>query len=164
MLCWLVFLLHLYLSLTLAFPVLTLSLFSNCVSDPAMAALPMAQSGRHSYLRTFSKVLLISLLFAAIIPLSVRSSSLKSPALRPQPDVVLSKTTVEKSEISRDIIDSANITRLQKRDQYACKKGTPCKQDACCGSFDADGNGECGLGPTWCGADCDSKCDARAEW
>lgn len=60
----------------------------------------MAQSGRHSYLRALFKILLIPLLFAAIIPLSVRSSSLKSPALRLQPDVVLSKTTVEKSEIS----------------------------------------------------------------
>lgn len=61
-----------------------------------------------------------------------------------------------------DVIEDANMT-LFRRDEYACKKGTPCKQFACCGGFDGGDTGECGLGPTWCGADCDSQCDARAE-
>jgi len=33
-----------------------------------------------------------------------------------------------------------------RRDQYVCKKGTPCKTNACCGSFTEGNTGECGLG------------------
>ncbi len=61
-----------------------------------------------------------------------------------------------------DLVNDANLT-VFKRDQYACKKGTPCKTNACCGSFSGGDTGECGLGPAWCGSDCDSQCDAKAE-
>ena len=129
-----------------------------------MASPLVGQSGNGSLSRYLSTTLLISLILAAIALFSALPPTPQLHTLKPQPNVVLSKVRAERSEIYRDIIESANATRLQRRDQYACKKDTLYKQDACCGSFDADGNGECGLGPTWCGADCDSKCDARAEW
>lgn len=68
----------------------------------------------------------------------------------------------EEKALFVNIIEDANMT-LFRRDEYACKKGTACKQYACCGGFNGGDTGECGLGPTWCGVDCDSQCDARAE-
>lgn len=62
-----------------------------------------------------------------------------------------------------DIIEDTNMT-LFRRDEYACKKGSACKQYACCRGFNGGDTGECGLGPTWCGVDCDSQCDARAKF
>ena len=79
------------------------------------------------------------------------------------PNVQLESTTVlEIVAPFADFVEGANLTLFQ-RDEFACKKGIPCKQFACCGGFNGGDTGECGLGPTWCGADCDSQCNARAE-
>lgn len=57
-----------------------------------------------------------------------------------------------------------NVSQLIKRaDEYSCKKGVPCKTEACCGSFFGGDTGTCGFGPTFCGSDCDSQCDAKPE-
>ncbi|KAG8164746.1 hypothetical protein KVR01_005021 [Diaporthe batatas] len=61
--------------------------------------------------------------------------------------------------------DLGNVTsQLMRRagGDYSCKKGVPCKTQACCGSF-FDDVGTCGFGPTFCGSDCDSQCDAKPE-
>ncbi|KAI9831288.1 MAG: hypothetical protein M1826_003727 [Phylliscum demangeonii] len=68
----------------------------------------------------------------------------------------------QSADDSTAYLEYANATLL-KRDQYACKKGTHCKTVACCGSFGGTTTGECGFGPTFCGADCDSQCNAHAE-
>lgn len=58
----------------------------------------------------------------------------------------------------------SNSSQLVKRDdEYSCKKGVPCKTEACCGSFLGTDTGTCGFGPTFCGSDCDSQCDAKPE-
>lgn len=86
---------------------------------------------------------------------SVDPATKRNTQLRPT-------AVLEQTAPFTDIIKDANLT-LSRRDEYACKKGTPCKQFACCGGFNGGDTGECGLGPTWCGADCDSQCDALAE-
>ena len=52
----------------------------------------------------------------------------------------------------------SNESQLVKRDSYSCGKGNPCANGACCG-----GSGYCGYGPTYCGEDCVSNCNAVAE-
>ncbi|RMY88306.1 hypothetical protein D0864_06671, partial [Hortaea werneckii] len=47
---------------------------------------------------------------------------------------------------------------LHARDEYQCDANKPCGNGACCG-----GSGYCGYGPTYCGTDCVSDCDAVAE-
>jgi len=49
-------------------------------------------------------------------------------------------------------------TTLHARDEYDCDADNPCGNGACCG-----GSGYCGYGPTYCGTDCVSNCDAVAE-
>lgn len=60
-----------------------------------------------------------------------------------------------------------NLSQLRHRanddDITTCKKGTKCKTEACCGSFQGTDEGVCGFGPDFCGDDCDSQCDAKAE-
>lgn len=48
-------------------------------------------------------------------------------------------------------------------DSYSCKKGVLCETYACCGSFLGGDTGTCGFGEAFCGSDCDSQCDAKAE-
>lgn len=64
-----------------------------------------------------------------------------------------------------DLVASANLSQLAKRDggDATCKKGVPCKTVACCGSFYGGDTGTCGFGETFCGSDCDSQCDVKAE-
>ncbi|KAK4442801.1 glycoside hydrolase [Podospora aff. communis PSN243] len=50
------------------------------------------------------------------------------------------------------------LRALQRRDDYTCGPGRPCKNQACCGK-----SGNCGYGPTYCGDGCSSNCDAAAE-
>ncbi|KAI0024494.1 chitotriosidase-1 [Xylariomycetidae sp. FL0641] len=59
----------------------------------------------------------------------------------------------------------ANGSQLVRRDggTYTCKKDVPCKTYACCGSFLGTDTGTCGFGDTFCGDDCDSQCDAKAD-
>ena len=45
-----------------------------------------------------------------------------------------------------------------RRDDYSCGPGNPCHNGACCGV-----SGFCGYGATYCGAGCQSQCDAVAE-
>ena len=71
-------------------------------------------------------------------------------------------TAIEQSTFLEDLVETSNAT-LHKRDEYSCKKGSPCKQYACCGAFNGGDEGICGLGPAWCGDDCDSQCNAKAE-
>lgn len=47
---------------------------------------------------------------------------------------------------------------LQRRDDYTCGPGRPCRNGACCGE-----SGFCGYGNTYCGPGCTSNCDAHAE-
>jgi hypothetical protein len=51
----------------------------------------------------------------------------------------------------------SNIS-LQRRDDYTCGPGRPCRNGACCGK-----SGFCGYGNTYCGPGCTSHCDAHAE-
>lgn len=90
----------------------------------------------------------------------------------------LSTGSISQFDDDFSLYSTSNVT-LFKRDQYACKKGTPCKTYACCGSFFGTDTGECGfgkfnlsmfdlvfndsIGPTFCGTDCDSQCDAKSE-
>ncbi|KAJ3953651.1 hypothetical protein N0V92_009873 [Colletotrichum tropicale] len=43
-------------------------------------------------------------------------------------------------------------------DPYTCGPGRPCSNGACCGA-----SGNCGYAPAYCGAGCQSNCDAKAE-
>lgn len=47
-------------------------------------------------------------------------------------------------------------------DDYSCSKTKECSV-GCCGSLDDDGVGVCGMGPDFCGDDCYSNCDSKAE-
>jgi hypothetical protein len=51
----------------------------------------------------------------------------------------------------------SNTSSLHRRD-YTCDASTPCSNGAYCGE-----TGNCGYGPTYCGAGCTSNCDATAE-
>ncbi|KAI0398768.1 chitotriosidase-1 [Xylaria palmicola] len=68
-------------------------------------------------------------------------------------------------DIEAELYASNNVSQIMKRDDgnYSCKKGSPCKTYACCGSFFGGDTGVCGFGPTFCGDDCDSQCDAKSE-
>ena len=105
--------------------------------------------------------LAIALCFYLTRPFYFHEYSLIAAPL-PTRAVELGSVDIVHSDFSNDVIQDDNYT-IFRRDQYACKKGVPCKQYACCGGFGGTDTGECGLGPTWCGADCDSQCDARAE-
>ena len=63
-------------------------------------------------------------------------------------------TALEQSTFLEDLVETSNAT-LHKRDEHSCKKGSPCKQYACCGAFNGGDEGICGLGPAWCGDDCE---------
>ncbi|EFQ98549.1 chitotriosidase-1 [Nannizzia gypsea CBS 118893] len=63
-----------------------------------------------------------------------------------------------------DIYQSSSFVQFAKKGtDYSCRKGVPCKNNACCGSFMGTNTGICGFGDAFCGGDCDSKCDAKAE-
>ncbi|KAI1171966.1 chitotriosidase-1 [Nemania sp. FL0916] len=68
-------------------------------------------------------------------------------------------------DIESEVYALGNASQIVKRDDgnYSCKKGSPCKTYACCGSFFGGDTGVCGFGPTFCGDDCDSQCDAKPE-
>lgn len=51
-----------------------------------------------------------------------------------------------------------NHSNLSRRQDYSCSANRPCSNGACCGS-----SGFCGYGQTYCGAGCQSNCDAFAE-
>lgn len=55
------------------------------------------------------------------------------------------------------------IRRANTTDPYKCTKDVPCHTEACCGSFGDTDIGTCGFGPTFCGDDCTSQCDAKPE-
>ncbi|THX54883.1 glycoside hydrolase [Aureobasidium pullulans] len=57
-----------------------------------------------------------------------------------------------------DLFSGASNNTLHSRDTYECSAEAPCSNGACCG-----GSGYCGYGPTYCGTDCVSNCDAVAE-
>ncbi|KAF2717775.1 glycoside hydrolase family 18 protein [Polychaeton citri CBS 116435] len=58
----------------------------------------------------------------------------------------------------------SNASQLVRRDSdYHCTRDTPCPTYACCGSFGDGDVGICGFGPTFCGSDCASQCDAKSE-
>jgi hypothetical protein len=59
--------------------------------------------------------------------------------------------------------NASQVLRRADGGTYTCKKGKPCKTYACCGSFFGGDEGVCGFGPTFCGDDCDSQCDAKPE-
>lgn len=59
--------------------------------------------------------------------------------------------------------DFHNNTLVRRVDANSCTKDTPCQTNACCGSFFGGDTGTCGFGETYCGSDCASKCDAKAE-
>ena len=63
------------------------------------------------------------------------------------------------SDLAKDLSLSQNVSTTES----TCKKGVRCKLNACCGSFYGGDEGTCGFGPTFCGDDCDSQCDAKAE-
>ncbi|KAI1798649.1 chitotriosidase-1 [Daldinia bambusicola] len=75
-------------------------------------------------------------------------------------------TPLEESfNIETDAALPGNATQLVRRGggDYSCHVGVPCKTYACCGSFLGTDTGTCGFGPTFCGSDCDSQCDAKSE-
>ena len=74
-----------------------------------------------------------------------------------------SQSILQQSTLFSELVEDSNATLFKRDDKYGCKKGKPCKQFACCGAFQGTDEGICGLGPAWCGADCDSQCDAKAE-
>lgn len=67
------------------------------------------------------------------------------------------------SALLYDEYSEHNNTLVRRIDPYKCTKDIPCHTKACCGSFGADGVGTCGFGPTFCGSDCASQCDAKPE-
>ncbi|PIG87825.1 hypothetical protein AARAC_011883 [Aspergillus arachidicola] len=74
----------------------------------------------------------------------------------------------EKDTTAHDsLVDlSHNVTHLWSRsdlDSSSCTKDIPCHTNACCGSFFGGKIGTCGFGDTFCGSDCASQCDAKAE-
>ena len=128
-----------------------------------MAWPPSQQSGRYSTTCWWSIKVLTPLFITALTYISSRpKSSNISTIINPQHATLFSAATLGSGGSHMDIVNDSNLT-LHRRDEYACKKGTPCKQYACCGGFDGGNVGECGLGPTWCGSDCDSQCNAKAE-
>lgn len=57
-----------------------------------------------------------------------------------------------------------NVSQVARRaDPYFCTKNIPCHTYICCGSFFGGDTGTCGFGPTYCGSDCVSQCDAKSE-
>jgi hypothetical protein len=68
-------------------------------------------------------------------------------------------------DLDKSLYRSGNLSQLVRRDggDDTCVKGIPCKTAACCGSFLGTDTGVCGFGPTFCGTDCDSQCDAKPE-
>lgn len=57
-----------------------------------------------------------------------------------------------------------NASGLTRRDQdYSCSATKACSNGACCGSYQGTDAGVCGYGPSYCGSDCTSNCDAKAE-
>ncbi|KAI0890230.1 chitotriosidase-1 [Annulohypoxylon maeteangense] len=78
---------------------------------------------------------------------------------------ILTRSEVLAIDTEAEVNALRNVTQIAKRDggNYSCKKGTPCKTYACCGSFFGGDTGVCGFGPTFCGDDCDSQCDAKPE-
>ncbi|KFA55929.1 hypothetical protein S40293_08857 [Stachybotrys chartarum IBT 40293] len=87
----------------------------------------------------------------------------------PAEAVPLSHGTVTSNlvfEIDSNLEDNDNATQLfwrQDGGAYSCRRGVQCRTQACCGSFLGTDTGTCGFGPTFCGDDCDSQCDARPE-
>lgn len=65
-------------------------------------------------------------------------------------------------EILDDLKDLALLGNVSTTES-TCKKGVRCKLNACCGGFFGGEVGTCGFGPDYCGDDCDSQCDAKAE-
>lgn len=106
-----------------------------------------------------------------IVPLSIAvlwygsiSSHLRSSDFAVKQSTQLnSKSLLEQSTLFGEVLEGSNATLYKRDDKYGCKKGQPCKQFACCGAFQGTDEGICGLGPAWCGDDCDSQCNAKAE-
>lgn len=63
------------------------------------------------------------------------------------------------------VLDEQTIFRRDNAtlDPYHCTKTIPCHTEACCGSFMGTDTGVCGFGPSFCGEDCTSQCDAKPE-
>lgn len=71
-------------------------------------------------------------------------------------------TQLGSREILDDLKDLASLGNVSTTSS-TCKKGVRCKLTACCGGFFGGDEGTCGFGPDYCGDDCDSQCDAKAE-
>ncbi|KAI0132937.1 glycoside hydrolase family 18 protein [Xylariales sp. AK1849] len=77
---------------------------------------------------------------------------------------------VAKSATGHHIWSSSNTlsnglgsSNFRRADEYTCTADQPCSNGACCGSFLGTDTGTCGYGPTYCGTDCTSNCNATAE-
>lgn len=85
--------------------------------------LPSA-GGRHSFKSWSSPLsLLVVIVTIGLLALSNRKAPLDSKKSNVSANL---QNTLDYT----DLVDDANYT-MYKRDQYACKKGTPCKTDAC---------------------------------
>ncbi len=56
------------------------------------------------------------------------------------------------------LLPRATSSSSTGQDTYTCGPGSPCSNGACCGS-----SGWCGYGATYCGAGCQSNCNATAD-
>lgn len=92
-----------------------------------------------------------------LVFLLVGVSFLTKPSFASQPVPAL---------VSRDVFDDLSDLLLLGNvsdTESTCKKGVRCKKNACCGGFFGGDEGTCGYGPDFCGDDCDSQCDAKAD-
>ncbi|KAH6957466.1 oviduct-specific glycoprotein, partial [Fusarium avenaceum] len=76
------------------------------------------------------------------------------PVHIPADVLALNKTVSKKATASS--LQSRNVNLFQKRDALRCDNA-PCIDGSCCGK-----NSICGYGPDYCGAGCQSQCDATA--
>ncbi|EFQ36443.1 chitin recognition protein [Colletotrichum graminicola M1.001] len=97
---------------------------------------------------------------APAVELTQLSSRAENPTAQPAPESIRSFTpsglsgnfTVSDAEAPFGL-----AVRLDD-DPYTCGPGRPCSNGACCGAW-----GNCGYAPAYCGAGCQSNCDAKAE-
>jgi chitinase len=82
---------------------------------------------------------------------------LLAPSFRSQSDAPL-----HTRDILQNLKNDLSLVNVSTTDS-TCKKGVQCKKNACCGGFFGGDEGTCGFGPDFCGDDCDSQCDAKAE-
>lgn len=108
---------------------------------------------------------LIVALFVATPLFNISSVSPKTPS-KSRRETVPAVPVPDLPYASPSLLDGyeeSNHTLTRRLDPYACTKSIPCHTNACCGSLFGGEAGTCGFGPTFCGSDCVSRCDAKPE-